>query len=126
MVVPILSSILMGVSITNHPFWGTTILGNPLINIPKSQKTEKAHETNVSWKPVTMGKLQWLEQKTSHQVFSSHSMLFVLFLWGRWEGETCIINRLSLRLKGLWVNDHYISISHILDIALFNTCDLHF
>ena len=55
MVVPILSSILMGVSIINHPFWGTTILGNPLINIPKSRKTEKAHETNVSWKPVYHG-----------------------------------------------------------------------
>ena len=23
------SSILIGVSIINHPFWGTTILGNP-------------------------------------------------------------------------------------------------
>ena len=28
------SSILIGFSIINHPFWGTTILGNPRIVTP--------------------------------------------------------------------------------------------
>ena len=58
-VVPPKSSILIGFSIINHPFWGTTILGNPHLlfcscfsKIVGVQKTSMAENTTCSRFPM--------------------------------------------------------------------------
>ena len=51
------SSILIGCSIINHPFWGTTILGNPHINDDPfaTKKSPNLGPTGVRWiRPKTV------------------------------------------------------------------------
>ena len=48
-VVPPKSSILIGFSIINHPFWGTTILGNTHIIHSPQNCLHRIHLSHVSW-----------------------------------------------------------------------------
>ena len=108
--IPPKSAILIGVSIINHPFWGTPIFGN--IHIPlQVWLMSFAFWAYKGWLQVAQGSMQppfrdgpvwyWLMLQKSSKVTSwdgkkSHYLQGVLYMSGGWEWDFWTINSLLI------------------------------
>ena len=78
-VVPPKSSILIGFSIINHPFWGTPIFGNTHITIRKPSSQKKTPQSHRVTMPMTKSSVEWCSASSWYFFTASAS--------GSWVGK---------------------------------------
>ena len=83
------SSILIGFSIINHPFWGTLIFGNTPINL-KKKLNSKIERQVASLSPKIVVTVTWATYATNHE-FETNSLNHAVFESLNWLAQTICI-----------------------------------